>query len=293
VLAPQISAAAHPVLDAAMARLPSEGLLFPGLTLARMNDFIARRLANEEVPNKDAFAIGAHGVRVGADAEAKELGAPDDLLDILGWWSRQTRRMCDYYSSINVHALYALTRLYGQLDIVPLYPGVHEVRGAPGVARPRFNLGEVQAGARSPASPPPFHAHLVDDVDDEEGEAAGSPEAAVEGARYAAGAPVLTAGVGSTDGATCARCGSFIPEEEGCTCDVPRCRTRDFWVCSSCHPDFTEPLWCPAHDPASLPDDPSMASGRTPPSATATRARVRATQQALDLEAAGRRLLRQ
>ena len=43
-----------------------------------------------------------HGLRVGADSEARLNGVSDHARDFMGWWKRQARRMSEHYEAMDV-----------------------------------------------------------------------------------------------------------------------------------------------------------------------------------------------
>ena len=269
IKAPQMSAARHRLLSALMEDLPAKGLLFPGLTSSAVNAFIKREVG----PMPNGFVPGAHGARVAADTEALELGAPQKLLDIMGWWKQEKRRMSDYYSGTNVQRMFALTELYGFISFEHLAPGFYDLIDPPiGTVRPRFQEPASLETRPSdwqknlPDLSKPFSCLLVDaDSDDDELPAHATRCSNV---RSRIAAIIRTDGVsqharslpspelissdsestdhsGSTFSTDCARCEDHISRHaKGALCDVSECK---WTLCSVCHPDLTKALRCPEH----------------------------------------------
>ena len=165
-----------------MATLPDKGRCFPNITNASLNAFLKSHVSI--VPK--GFVLGAHGVRVAADTEARELGAPDDILDVQGWWKRSTSRMSDYYSGTNIMRLFHLTELYGQLSFTHLAPGLYDTDESSHISKPiqRFSSLAIPA---SHIAPPPLNDFppCVIEVasSDEDDHALGIPSKLREGTR--------------------------------------------------------------------------------------------------------------
>ena len=119
---PKVSAAKNPLLSKVFRELAgdrSHGKLCPGITAAKVNDFIRTHVG--DVPA--GFKVGAHGIRVGTDTELKYLGAPDAILDQMGWWRRLATRMSEYYGATFVRDFFDLTERLGYTVFTHLTPG--------------------------------------------------------------------------------------------------------------------------------------------------------------------------
>jgi hypothetical protein len=266
-----MSAARHRLLSALLEDLPAKGILFPGLTSKLVNAFIRSQISM--MP--PGFVPGAHGARVAADTEALELGAPQSLLDIMGWWKQEKRRMSDYYSGTNVQRMFALTELYGFISFIHLAPGFYDLVDPPaGTVRPRF-----EEPALLETRPKGWQEHLPDlseslvidhDSSDDELPAHAIRCSNIRSRLQAMiGLPTQTdrkrpstrtvkqtkqsdpSDDGSSDSSTfstdCADCNVHISRgSSGALCDTLGCK---YTLCSRCHPVISRSLQCPAHQP--------------------------------------------
>lgn len=71
-----------------------------------------------------------HGLRVGADSEARLNGVSDEARDFMGWWKRQARRMSEHYEAVDVDELKRAAAAYGTLVVQGFAPGLARVVGA-------------------------------------------------------------------------------------------------------------------------------------------------------------------
>lgn len=132
IKAPQFSAARHPLLSEALSfafrRLPSgasDELLFPKSSTSVLTSSVKKTIAILGIVVPSEFAVGSHGVRVGCDTELSELGCPEDVLDVFGWWKRSHRRMSTYYSGLNVRKLFYASSYLGSLSFQHWSPGAY------------------------------------------------------------------------------------------------------------------------------------------------------------------------
>jgi hypothetical protein len=275
-----MSAARHRLLTELLESLPTKGLLFPNLTSKIVNDFVKSKVG----PMPAGFVAGAHGARVGADTEALELGAPQELLDIMGWWRQANRRMSDYYSGTNIKRMFALTELYGYLEFLHIAPGIYDLKDPqPGTVRPRFEepaSRERRDHGWQEALPDLSEAAtmLIDtnELDDQEIKAhaarctdkptrakvqsllqmATTPlpkghlkraRSQISSASSAASSAVSKASseVSSAFSTDCAGCHRHIARHvSGALCDHTHCR---WTLCVKCHPHASRALRCPEH----------------------------------------------
>ncbi len=218
IRSPHITAARHPVLTEIL--LPrweasgGSGRLFDTDSSSMCASLRARA---PPMPDGSRRVVRANGVRVGADTVLRESGASPDLLDVMGWWKRQTTRMSEYYGASNVFRLFQLSEALVAFSGVPgPDPGIVALahNGAP--------LPDWKLPAPAPTSVPRIEW------------------------RFAVPAPA-----GAQRFSTrCAACGTFLPEDEdnGWLCEDPACSSK--WiVCYKCGDPLVN--LCPAHAAAS------------------------------------------
>ena len=114
------------VLDAYSARASGDGSrLWPEVTPPRVMAWLrrVRAVTDEETPR-----LAAHGFRLGTDLELHELGAPADVINLLGWWARDAAPgKCTraYYNSTHLGMMLMETARLGQSQTHHPAPGVH------------------------------------------------------------------------------------------------------------------------------------------------------------------------
>ena len=100
--------------------------------------------------------LAAHGFRPGCDAGLHELGAPAEVVNMLGWWSRNAapgKGTRAYYNSAHLGRMMMATERLGASWTQHPAPSVHVGRPAPAVDWDRA----VAQGCRLPPSGPPGH----------------------------------------------------------------------------------------------------------------------------------------
>lgn len=134
----RVTACGHPavrrVLDHYRANATGPGeLLWPQATPAATMAWLrqVRPVEAEETPR-----LTAHGFRLGCDLELHELGAPPDVINVLGWWAQEStpgKATRAYYSSTHLGRMMMVTAQLGQSTTAHPAPGVHSGTPAPTV----------------------------------------------------------------------------------------------------------------------------------------------------------------
>ena len=215
------------------------GPLFEEVTYDDINEFIHSFIPG--VP--EAFDIRTYGVRVAADTESVELGAPKGLIDRMFDWKPVQKRMSSHYSGSNILLMYKLTHeRANNLEVVNIAPALYAIvyRGR---SRPDWGLPIVPRSA--PPLPRPDPA-VVDAV----------WRAPAPTRRRNGRAPVASgAGAAAPSGrdpspalsVDCADCDTHVSRRDvAAMCEVPSC---GWGKCLECFPDLAKELWCPEHRP--------------------------------------------
>lgn len=130
----RITGCAHPavvaVLDEVMAKSKGRASLWPLVTPRRVMEWLRRTriVRDSEVPR-----LTAHGFRLGTDQELDQLKVPPDIINVIGYWARETtagKSTRSYYNSIHVGAMYLATSRLGSALICHPGAGVHVGREA-------------------------------------------------------------------------------------------------------------------------------------------------------------------
>jgi len=263
---PHVSAARFPGLDAIFVRLPKAGLLFPNLTSTKLNAFVRSVIGTTRVPAK--FTPRAHGVRVGADIECRELRVPSDVVNVLFWWSRVKKSTAFYYSGVNISTMMRVCEARAsQVTVRHLAPGRYD-------ARVSGAIPDWRVAPEPDAAPLPDIEAVIHDID-----AAWAAE--LRQTEPPAPVRVRSPGAPASDDAPLPDAPPVVegPEPEsdfsadcegpGCDahvavgddaalCNAKGCR---WLLCRQCHPDRRRNAWCPQHRP-------SAAAGPRPPRAS-------------------------
>jgi hypothetical protein len=166
VMRPQLSCAAGPIIDGIMERAPDSGKMFPGITSATMNAYL-RRLFPDIPPH---FQLRVHGIRAGTDTVLQALGLPRDVVEAVGWWTRE-RRASGYYASQVMNKIFYATAIMHLVETKPFSPGNCRVISLHGAVVPEWSkvaaLAEDVAFSFAEKIPELTSSEeLVDDHDD-------------------------------------------------------------------------------------------------------------------------------
>jgi hypothetical protein len=131
---PQISAMAGPIANEIMARAPKEGPMFPGITTASLNEFL--RSIIREVP--EHFTLRVHGIRAGTDTVLQLMGLPRDIVEAVGWWTRE-RRASGYYASLIINKIFKATSIMHRISIIAVAPGSARIKSLGGAVIPDWS----------------------------------------------------------------------------------------------------------------------------------------------------------
>jgi hypothetical protein len=118
VMRPQISAMAGPIADEIMSRAPLEGPMFPDITTKSLNAYL--RTIFLSVP--EHFRLRVHGIRAGTDTVLQLIGLPRDIVEAVGWWTRE-RRASGYYASLIINKIFKATAIMHRISIIAVAPG--------------------------------------------------------------------------------------------------------------------------------------------------------------------------
>ena len=105
VLSPQFCVVESEWLDEVMARLPTAGLLFPGMAKGAVNAML-RTLIPTPPPG---FVMRAHGIRAGTATALRALQVPTDVIRAWGWWARE-RGADGHYAALMTNVMRTASR---------------------------------------------------------------------------------------------------------------------------------------------------------------------------------------
>ncbi len=128
-------------------------LLFPGVTSRRVSAWLHR---TRIVDSLETPRLTAHGFRLGTDMELHQLGVPAEVINLIGYWSREAapgKSTKAYYNSVHVGAMYLATSRLGTSDVRHPAPGVHV---GPEALHIRWEAEYPGYTASLPASLPPL-----------------------------------------------------------------------------------------------------------------------------------------
>lgn len=93
----------------------AEGRVFPNVSKDRALRWLK---ATYVKPLGQGHRLSTHGFRVGANIELHELNAPEDFVNVMGWWRRGTatgRSMNQYYNSVDLGRLMMVASKMGRM----------------------------------------------------------------------------------------------------------------------------------------------------------------------------------
>jgi hypothetical protein len=165
VMRPQLSCAAGAIMDGIMRRAPASGTMFPGVTGKSLNEYLKTLFPS--IP--DHFVLRVHGIRAGTDTVLQALGLPRDVVEAVGWWTRE-RRASGYYASVVMNKIFIATSIMHYVEIAAFSPGNCRVLSLHGVTIPDWSKIEElaeDAGHFARNLPElPSQNEMVDDHDD-------------------------------------------------------------------------------------------------------------------------------